>query len=146
MNVVTMNDIPGYRVEAVLGEVMGLTVRSANLGANFTAGFRAIAGGEITEYTKVVQQSRQEVMHRMAADAAQRGANAIIAMRFDNGSIGSSFTEVCAYGTAVVVVPIPSGHPGSTPQSDQAVRFAAGETLDGTSAGYAAAPPPSPFG
>jgi uncharacterized protein YbjQ (UPF0145 family) len=142
MIVVTMNDIPGYRVEAVLGEVMGLTVRSANVGASFTAGFRSLAGGEITEFTTVVQQSRQEVMHRMATDAAQRGANAIIAMRFDNGSIGSSFTEVCAYGTAVVVVPIPAGEPGATPQSAQAAALAAAQA--GTYAGGPAAAPPSP--
>lgn len=149
MIVVTTNDIPGYRVEAILGEVMGLTVRSANMGANFTAGFRAMAGGEITEYTQVVHQSRQEVMHRMVADAAARGANAIIAMRFDNGSIGSAFTEVCAYGTAAIVEPIPAGEPGSTDQSAHFARVgAADDTPYAQPAGGATPPlpsvPPSP--
>ncbi|WP_182113534.1 MULTISPECIES: YbjQ family protein [unclassified Actinotalea] len=124
MIVVTTNEIPGYRVEAVLGEVMGLTVRSANMGANFTASFRAMGGGEITEYTQLVYQSRQEVMHRMVEEGRRRGANAIVAMRFDNGSIGQAFTEVCAYGTAVVVEPIPAGEEGST---DQSAHFARAE-------------------
>jgi uncharacterized protein YbjQ (UPF0145 family) len=116
--VVTTNDVPGYRVQAILGEVMGLTVRSTNVGANFTAGFRAIGGGEIPEYTKIMYESRHEVMRRMIAEAEQRGANAIIMMRFDSGAIGQ-FSEMCAYGTAAVVEPIPAGQPGSTPQSAQ---------------------------
>jgi uncharacterized protein YbjQ (UPF0145 family) len=117
MLIVTTNDIPGYRIDAVLGEVMGMTVRSANIGANFVASFRAIGGGEVNEYTKLVYDSRQQVMERMWQQASERGANAIMAMRFDTGDIGQAFTEVCAYGTAVVVVPIPEGEPGSTPQS-----------------------------
>lgn len=117
MLIVTTNDIPGYRIDAVLGEVMGMTVRSANIGANFVAGFRAMGGGEVTEYTKLVYESRQQVMQRMWEQAVQRGATAIVAARFDTGSIGTSFSEVCAYGTAVVAVPIPSGDPGATPQS-----------------------------
>lgn len=116
MIIVTTNEIPGYRVNAVLGEVMGLTVRSTNIGASFTAGFRAMGGGEITEYTKIMVESRQEVMHRMVTEAQQRGANAIVCMRYDSGSVGQ-FSEVCAFGTAVVVEPIPGGQPGATPQS-----------------------------
>lgn len=119
MIVVTTNDVPGYRVVAVMGEVTGLTVRSANIGANFTAGFRAIGGGEIPEYTKIMYESRAEVMRRMTSEAQRRGANAIIAMRFDTGSIGQQFSEVCAYGTAVVVEPIAAGEAGATPQSVQ---------------------------
>ncbi|GED98704.1 YbjQ family protein [Gordonia crocea] len=117
MLIVTTNDIPGYRIEAVLGEVMGMTVRSANIGANFVAGFRAMGGGEVTEYTKLVYDSRQQVTTRMWEQAQQRGANAIIGARFDTGAIGTSFSEICAYGTAVVAVPIPEGEPGATPQS-----------------------------
>ena len=117
MLIVTTNDIPGYRIDADLGEVMGMTVRSANIGANFVAGFRAMGGGEVTEYTKLVYESRQQVMQRMWEQAVQRGATAIVAARFDTGSIGTSFSEVCAYGTAVVAVPIPAGDPGATPQS-----------------------------
>ena len=118
MIVVTSNEVPGYRIQAVLGEVMGLTVRSTNIGANFTAGFRSIGGGEIPEYTKIMYESRHEVMRRMTEEAAQRGANAIVAMRFDTDSIGQ-FSEGCAYGTAVIVEPIPAGEPGATGQSAQ---------------------------
>jgi uncharacterized protein YbjQ (UPF0145 family) len=117
MLIVTSNDIPGYRIEAVLGEVMGMTVRSANIGANIVASFRAIGGGEVDEYTKLVYDSRQQVMQRMWQDAVSRGANAIVAMRFDTGDIAQAFSEVCAYGTAVVVEPIPEGEPGATKQS-----------------------------
>lgn len=119
MLIVTSNDIPGYRIVAVLGEAMGMTVRSANLGANIVASFRSLGGGEVNEYTKLVYESRQEVMNRMWQEAVNRGANAITAMRFDTGDIAQSFSEVCAYGTAVVVEPIGEGQPGSTPQSAQ---------------------------
>ena len=102
MLIVTSNDIPGYRIEAVLGEVMGMTVRSANIGANFVAGIRSIGGGEVNEYTKLVYESRQQVMQRMWQDGVSRGANAIVAMRFDTSELGSTWTEICAYGTAVV--------------------------------------------
>lgn len=117
MLIVTTNDIPGYRIVAVLGEVMGMTVRSANFGANFVAGIRSIGGGEVNEYTQLVYESRQQVMERMWGDAVNRGANGIVAMRFDTGEIGQAFSEVCAYGTAVVVEPIPEGEPGATKQS-----------------------------
>jgi uncharacterized protein YbjQ (UPF0145 family) len=117
MLIVTSNDIPGYRIEAVLGEVMGMTVRSANIGANFVAGIRAIGGGEVNEYTKLVYESRQQVMQRMWQDAVARGANAIVAMRFDTGDIAQAFSEVCAYGTAVIAEPIAEGQPGATKQS-----------------------------
>ena len=118
MIVVTTNEIPGYRIQAVLGEVMGLTVRSTNIGATFTAGLRSIGGGELPEFTKIMYESRQQVTHRMVAEAQQRGANAIVAMRFDTDAIGQ-FSEVCAYGTAVIVEPIPAGEPGATGQSAQ---------------------------
>jgi uncharacterized protein YbjQ (UPF0145 family) len=104
--VVTSNDIPGYEVRFVMGEVFGLTVRSRNVGAGFVAGFRALGGGEIPQMTKLLVQSRNEAMGRMIAEAQQRGANAIVAMRFDNGEIAGQWTEICAYGTAVWVVPV----------------------------------------
>lgn len=117
MLIVTTNEIPGYQIEAVLGEVMGLTVRSANIGANLVASLRSLGGGEINEYSQLVYESRAQVMDRMWQQAVQRGANAVVCMRFDTGDIAQSFSEVCAYGTAVVVHPIPEGEPGSTPQS-----------------------------
>ncbi len=121
MLIVTTNDIPGYRIEAVLGEVMGMTVRAANIGQNLVASFRSIGGGEVDEYTKLVYDSRQQVMQRMWQDATSRGANAIVGMRFDTGDIAQAFSEVCAYGTAVVVEPIADGRPGATKQSASVV-------------------------
>ncbi|MCL2736095.1 MAG: YbjQ family protein [Propionibacteriaceae bacterium] len=117
MLIVTTFEIPGYKVDAVLGEVMGLTVRSANIGANLLAGFKAIGGGEITEYTNLVYDSRNQVMQRMWEQCVQRGGNAVVGMRFDTGDIGQSFSEVCAYGTAVVIHPIGAESEGGTPQS-----------------------------
>ena len=119
MMVVTTNEVPGYQIDAVLGEVMGLTVRTPNIAAGFVAGLRAIGGGEIDEYTKIMVESRQQVMDRMVQQAMQRGANAVIMFRFDTGSIAQNYSEVCAYGTAVVISPIPAGQPGSTAQSGQ---------------------------
>lgn len=104
MIIVTTNDIPGYTVTSTLGEVMGLTVRALNFGSGVIAGFRAIGGGELPEYTKTMHDSRADVMNRMAAEAEARGGNAVLAMRFDANAIGS-FTEMCAYGTAVVIEP-----------------------------------------
>ncbi|GAA1787215.1 hypothetical protein GCM10009682_06550 [Luedemannella flava] len=106
MLVVTSNDIPGYEVLAVYGEVFGVTVRARNVGAGFTASFRSIGGGEIPEMTTLLLQSRNEAMGRMIYQAQQRGANAITAMRFDNGEIAGRWTEICAYGTAVWVAPV----------------------------------------
>ncbi|WP_435747448.1 YbjQ family protein [Microbacterium sp. PMB16] len=116
MFIVTTNDVPGYRITQVLGEVMGLTVRSTDFGQGFAAGFRSLGGGEIPEYTQVMYEARQVVMARMWAEAQQRGANAVVAMRFDTGSIGN-FSEVCGYGTAVVVEPLgaASAPPASAP-------------------------------
>ena len=85
--VVTSNDISGYDVRAVYGEVFGVTVRWRNIGAGLTAGFRSIGGGEIPEMTRLLLDSRNEAMGRMIHQAQQRGANAIVAMRFDNGEI-----------------------------------------------------------
>ena len=119
MLIVTTNDVPGYRIDAVLGEVMGLTVRTPNVGANFVASFRAIGGGEVDEYTQIMIESRHQVVERMVQQAASRGANAVIMFRYDTGSIAQNFSEVCCYGTAVVISPIPEGQPGATVQSGQ---------------------------
>ncbi len=103
MIVTTMNDMPGYVVDEVYGEVMGLTVRSRNLGSQLGAGLKSILGGELKGMTKALVDSRQEVMERMIGEAEQKGANAIIAMRFDTSEMGGNWTEICAYGTAVRV-------------------------------------------
>jgi uncharacterized protein YbjQ (UPF0145 family) len=103
MIVTTMNDIPGYEVDEVYGEVMGLTVRSRNIGSQIGAALKSIAGGELKGMTKALVDSRNDVMERMIAEAEARGANAIIAMRFDTSEMGGNWTEICAYGTAVRV-------------------------------------------
>ena len=103
MIVTTMNDIPGYQVDDVYGEVFGLTVRSRNIGSQFGAQLKSILGGELKGMTKALVDSRHEVMARMVAEAEAKGANAVIAMRFDTSEMGSNWTEICAYGTAVTV-------------------------------------------
>ena len=103
MIVTTMNDIPGYQVEEVFGEVMGLTVRSRNLGSQIGAGFKSMVGGELKGMTKALTDSREQVKDRMVAEAEALGANAIVAMRFDTSEMGGNWTEICAYGTAVRV-------------------------------------------
>ena len=103
MIVTTMNDIPGYTVDEVYGEVMGLTVRSRNVGSQIGAQLKSILGGELKGMTKALVESRQQVMERMVEEAEAKGANAIIAMRFDTSEMGPNWTEICAYGTAVRV-------------------------------------------
>jgi uncharacterized protein YbjQ (UPF0145 family) len=103
MIVTTMNDIPGYEVDEVFGEVMGLTVRSRNVGSQIGAGFKSLLGGELKGMTKALIDSREQVRQRMIEEAEAHGANAIIAMRFDTSEMGGNWTEICAYGTAVRV-------------------------------------------
>src|SRR5207247_6800970 len=103
MLITTMNDIPGHEVAEVYGEVMGLTVRSRNIGSQIGAGLKSIVGGELKGMTKALTDSRQQVVDRMVQEAESKGANAIVAMRFDTSEMGSNWTEICAYGTAVRV-------------------------------------------
>jgi uncharacterized protein YbjQ (UPF0145 family) len=106
MIVVTTNELPGHRIDEVLGEVWGLTVRSRNAFSQFGAGLKSIVGGELKGMTKALYESRNEVMNRMVEEAERRGANAIVAMRFDTSEMGETWTEICAYGTAVKVTKI----------------------------------------
>ena len=103
MIVTTMNDIPGYRIDEVFGEVFGLTVRARNIGSQFGSGLKSIVGGELKGQTKALIDSRQQVIDRMAAEAEAKGGNAVIAMRFDASEIGNGWAEICAYGTAVKI-------------------------------------------
>jgi uncharacterized protein YbjQ (UPF0145 family) len=101
MLISTMNDLPGYEVTEVLGEVFGLTVRSRNIGSQFGAAFKSLAGGELRGMTKNLSVSRQEVIERMVEEAQAKGGEAVLAMRFDTSEMGDVWTEICAYGTAV---------------------------------------------
>jgi uncharacterized protein YbjQ (UPF0145 family) len=102
----TMNDLPGHRVDEVFGEVFGLTVRSRHVGVQIGAAFKAIGGGELKGLTAQLQESREEAVARLVAEAELRGANAILAMRFDTTEVGGGYQEVAAYGTAVRVSPL----------------------------------------
>ncbi|MHB1712920.1 MAG: YbjQ family protein [Acidimicrobiales bacterium] len=101
MLISTMNDIPGWEITEVLGEVFGLTVRSRNFGSQFGAAFKSIAGGELKGMTKNLVASRAEVIARMVEEAQAKGADTVLAMRFDTSEMGGNWTEICAYGTAV---------------------------------------------
>jgi uncharacterized protein YbjQ (UPF0145 family) len=103
---VTSNDIPGWEIQRVCGEVFGVTVRSRNAFSQMGAGFKSIVGGELGGMTKQVIESRNEAMGRLFAEAQARGGNAITAMRFDTTELGGNWSEICAYGTAVVALPV----------------------------------------
>src|SRR5450432_3705116 len=101
MLITTTNDLPGYEIQEVLGEVFGLTVRSRNVGSQIGAGLKSILGGELRGMTKALIDSREQVMQRLVEEAEARGANAILAMRFDTSEMGGTWTEISAYGTAL---------------------------------------------
>ena len=103
MLITTTNDLPGYEVEEVLGEVFGLTVRSRNVGSQIGAGLKSLVGGELRGMTKALVDSREQVIERLTEEAQKRGGNAVLAMRFDTSEMGGTWTEICAYGTAVRV-------------------------------------------
>ncbi len=105
MIVVTTNDIPGAKVTRTLGTAFGIVVRSRGIGGNIAASFRSIGGGEITEYTRLVEEARMQAMQRLMGNAHAMGANAVLAVRFDSGEIAQSMNEVVAYGTAVIIEP-----------------------------------------
>lgn len=106
MLVVTTNDLPGWEIKKVCGEVFGLTVRSRNAFSQIGAGLKSLVGGEIKGMTTNLINSRQEVMGRLIEEARAKGGNAIVAMRFDTSEMGEVWTEICAYGTAVIAVPV----------------------------------------
>ncbi|HEY5833171.1 YbjQ family protein [Streptomyces sp.] len=101
--VVTTNDAPGFRVDQVIGEVFGLTVRSRHLGSQIGAGLKSMIGGELKGLTKTLVETRNQAMDRLVEQARARGANGVLMMRFDVTDAADVGTEVCAYGTAVVL-------------------------------------------
>ena len=100
MLITTTNEVAGYEIEEVIGEVFGLTVRSRNIGSQIGASFKSFVGGELGGMTKMLAEGRQEAIGRLVEEAEQKGGNAILAMRFDTSELGSTWTEICAYGTA----------------------------------------------
>jgi uncharacterized protein YbjQ (UPF0145 family) len=105
MPITTAFDFPGWRTERYVGSCFGLIVRSMGAIKGIGAAFKSIAGGEVHQYTELLEDSRRHAIDRMVENAKLLGANAVIGMRFDSSEIGQSLTEIVAYGTAVVVVP-----------------------------------------
>jgi uncharacterized protein YbjQ (UPF0145 family) len=105
MIVCTTENVPGHKVTRVLGQCFGVVVRSRGIGGNIAASLRSIVGGEITEYTRLVEDTRRQALDRLIANAVAMGGNAVVMMRFDSGDIGQTMNEVVAYGTAAVIEP-----------------------------------------
>ena len=101
MIITTMNELPGYTIDEVYGEVFGLTVRSRNIGSQIGATLKSLGGGELKGMTKMLAEGRAHATERLVDEAEGKGANAIIAFRFDTSELGTTWTEICAYGTAV---------------------------------------------
>jgi uncharacterized protein YbjQ (UPF0145 family) len=105
MIVVTTEDVAGQRIVETKGQVFGLVVRSRGLGGNIMAGLRSLGGGEIKEYTELLEDARRHAVDRMVTNATAMNANAIVRMMFDSSEIGQTMSEIVAYGTAVVIEP-----------------------------------------
>jgi uncharacterized protein YbjQ (UPF0145 family) len=101
--ITTGMELPGLVVRENLGVTFGLVVRSMGFARNFSAGFKSLRQGEVSEYTDLLEDARRHAVDRLVANAKLLGANGIIAMRFDSSEMGNQLTEVVAYGTAVVV-------------------------------------------
>ena len=103
MVIVTTENVAGYRIAEVKGQCFGVVVRSRGLGGNVMAGLRSLVGGEIHEYTHLLEDTRRQAVDRLAQNATIMGANAVVMMRFDSSEIGQTMSEIVAYGTAVVI-------------------------------------------
>ena len=106
MIVATTNDLPGYRIVRTIGMVRGITVRSRSIFGTIGGALQSLVGGNITLFTSLAEKTRQEALDLMVEHAADAGANAVIAMRYDANEITDGITEMLAYGTAVVVEPV----------------------------------------
>lgn len=104
MLVATTERIAGHEVVEVLGTAFGVVVRARGLGGDIMASLKGLVGGEVKQYTQMIEDARKQAMDRMVQNAAAMGANAVVMMRFDSGDIGSNMSEIVAYGTAVKVV------------------------------------------
>ncbi len=105
MLIFTIPYVPGHRIVETKGHVFGLVVRSRGLAGNLAAQLRSLAGGEIHEYTSLLEDTRRQAIDRMVENATLMGANAVISFRFDSSELSGSMSEIVAYGTAVVVAP-----------------------------------------
>lgn len=103
MIIVTTDTVYGREIAEVIGFVKGSTVQAKHVGKDILAGLKTIVGGEIKEYTELMDEARQKAIARMVQDAEQKGANAIVACRLESASVMGAASEIIAYGTAVVV-------------------------------------------
>lgn len=115
MIVATTPFVTGHRVVETKGQVFGLVVRSRGLAGNLVAGLRSLGGGEIKEYTSLLEDTRRHALDRMIQNATLMGANAVISMRFDSSELAGTMSEIVAYGTAVIVEPDSSATPPTQP-------------------------------
>src|SRR5690606_23864383 len=103
MMIVTTENIANHKIKEVKGPAFDLTVRARGLDKDIVAALKGLGGGEIKQYTEMLEDARKQAMDRMVENAKVMGANAIIMMRFDSGEIGQNMSEIVAYGTAVVI-------------------------------------------
>jgi uncharacterized protein YbjQ (UPF0145 family) len=103
MLVTTTEQVAGFRIKETLGQCFGVVVRSRGLGGNIMAGLRSLVGGEILEYTQLLEEARRHAVDRMVKNATVMGANGVVMMRFDSAEIGQTMSEIVAYGTAVIL-------------------------------------------
>ena len=112
MIVVTAPYVAGHRVVEMKGQVFGLVVRSRGFTGNLTAGLRSLVGGEIKEYTELLEDTRRQALDRMVKNATLMGANAVVSMRFDSSELGGTMSEIVAYGTAAIIEADSGAAPG----------------------------------
>lgn len=103
--ITTTENVPGYEVAEVLGTTFGVVVRARGIGGDILASLKSLVGGEIKQYTQMVEDARRQALDRMVQNAHAMGANAMIMMRFDSGDVGQNMSEIVAYGTAVTLKP-----------------------------------------
>ncbi len=103
MMIVTTENVPEHKVIEVKGAVFGLTVRARGIGKDIAAALKGLVGGEIHQYTEMLEDARKQSLDRMVKNAQAMGANAIVMVRFDSGEVGQNMSEIVAYGTAVVI-------------------------------------------
>lgn len=101
MIISTTENIAGHRISEVFGATFGVVVRARGIGGDIMASLKGLVGGEVKQYTQMIEDARRQALDRMVRNAAAMGANAVIMMRFDSGDIGQNMSEIVAYGTAV---------------------------------------------
>jgi|SRR5690606_22403175 uncharacterized protein YbjQ (UPF0145 family) len=107
MLVVTTEHVPGYEVTEVLGSAFGVVVRARGIGGDILASLKGLVGGEIKQYTQMIEDARRQALDRMVQNAHAMGADAVVMMRFDSGDVGHNMSEIVAYGTAVKLRKLP---------------------------------------